>query len=452
MSLVLDRHVGPFAAAAVGDAGRRVAGRLVRCDGAAIVATGCPWPLGTAACVTGSDGRAIALELTGFHGSEAWFVALDDCPRLAPGMAVWRSDDADAGMAVVGDALLGRVIDARGRPLDGAGPIAADRLWPIEGRAAAVLDRGRVLTPFDTGVRAVNALMTLGRGQRVALVAGSGVGKSVLMGQIIAGAGGTTASAASRIVVALVGERGREIADFLADRLPPAMRARAATIAVPADQPPLLRLRAVMRATAIAEAWRADGHDVLLLVDSLTRVAHAQREIGLAMGEPPTMKGYPPSALSLIPRLVERAGVDTASGGSITAIYTVLADGDDLNDPVVDTARAICDGHIILSRSLAEQGVFPAIDVARSLSRVMPDLVDARSLVDAQAFRRLWSLREASRDLVMMGAYQPGADAELDAALAMATAQRAFVCQPPDACCDLATALHGLADVSGTAP
>jgi flagellum-specific ATP synthase len=219
------------------------------------------------------------------------------------------------------------------------------------------------------------------------------------------------------IVVGLVGERSREVSDFLATKLNGAVRAKSAVVAVPADHPPVLRLRAAMRATAIAEYFRDQGKRVLLLLDSLTRVAHAQREIGLSLGEPPTMKGYPPSALGLIPRLVERAGADTRSGGSITALYTVLADGDDADDPIVDSARAIVDGHIVLSRSLAEQGVFPAIDVGKSLSRVMADIVTPEHARAAANLRRLWSVYQENRDLILMGAYREGSDPMIDAAI-----------------------------------
>ena len=277
---------------------------------------------------------------------------------------------------------------------------------------------------FDTGVRAVNALLTAGVGQRVAIVAGSGVGKSVLMGQMIAGAD------ADVIVVGLIGERSREVSDVLATKLPPEVRRKSVVVAVPADHAPLLRLRAAMRATAIAEDFRARGLKVLLLVDSLTRVAHAQREIGLSLGEPPTVKGYPPSALGLIPKLVERAGADALSGGSITALYTVLADGDDTDDPIVDSARAIVDGHIILSRPLAEQGVYPAIDIGKSLSRVMADIVTPEHARAAAGFRRLWSAFEENRDLILMGAYAPGNDPLIDEAIVRRPELLDFLTQP----------------------
>ena len=394
----------------LGPAAPRRIGRLASYDGLMLEATGLGLPVGANARVIDADGHAALAEVVGFRGDRTLLMALD---ADAPHSAGARVEPDRRGTACeVGEALLGRVVDALGHPLDGLGPIRTEARWPLAGRRANPLARARVTEPFDTGVRAINALLTAGVGQRIAICAGSGVGKSVLMGQMLAGA------EADVIVVGLVGERSREVSDFLATKLPPEVRAKAAVVAVPADHPPILRLRAAMRATAIAEYFRAQGLRVLLLIDSLTRVAHAQREIGLSLGEPPTMKGYPPSALGLIPRLIERAGADAGTGGSITALYTVLADGDDTDDPIVDTARAIVDGHIVLSRALAEQGVFPAIDVGKSLSRVMSDIVAAPHAAAARTLRRLWSVYEANRDLILMGAYAPGSDPAIDAAIA----------------------------------
>ena len=258
------------------------------------------------------------------------------------------------------------------------------------------------------------------------------------MGQMMAGAD------CDVIVVGLIGERSREVSDFVETRLPPAVRRKTVLVAVPGDHAPVLRLRAARRATAIAEAFRSEGRRVLLLIDSLTRVAHAQREIGLALGEPPTMKGYPPSVFGLIPALIERAGIDRTTGGSITAFYTVLADGGDIDDPVVDTARAIVDGHIILARSMAEQGVFPAIDLSRSLSRTMADCASPEHRNAATRFRRLWSLYEENRDLMLMGAYVPGNDAEIDEAIARHPEQRAFIGQAANALVPLADSIDHL--------
>ena len=387
----------------------RHVGRLVGHDGGMLEVTGFSRPIGAGARIRAADGQSVRAEVVGFRGSRAVLVPLDQDAPLENGARV--EPDSAANMVQVGDGLIGRVLDAMGQPLDRKGPVLANGQWPLNGVRGNVLDKGRVLKRFDLGVRAVNALLTAGQGQRIAIMAGSGVGKSVLMGQMIAGC------EADIIVAGLIGERGREVSDFLETKLSGALMQKSVVVAVPADHPPVLRLRAAARATAIAEYFRSRGKQVLLLIDSLTRCAHAQREIGLSLGEPPAMKGYPPSALSLIPKLVERAGVDTRTGGSITAIYTVLADGDDTDDPIVDTARAIVDGHIILSRQLAEQSIFPAIDVGKSLSRVMADIVDDEHLAAAANYRRLWSAYEENRDLILMGAYRPGNDATIDEAV-----------------------------------
>lgn len=401
---------------------RRV-GRLVAHEGSMLEAEGFAHSLGTAVRVTGNAGTLLRGEVVGFHGDRSLILPFDAGAPVAAGSRV--EPDGHGGLAQCGSALLGRVIDAHGHPLDGRGPISSRLTWPLGGQRVNPLRRSRITSPLDVGVRAVNALLTLGIGQRVAIIAGSGVGKSVLMGQMLAGVD------ADIVVAGLIGERSREVSDFVETKITRDLRSRSVVVAVPADHSPLLRLRAAMRATAIAEYFRGQGKKVFLLIDSLTRIAHAQREIGLGLGEPPTMKGYPPSALSLIPRLVERAGIDSRTGGSITAVYTVLADGGDTDDPVVDAARAIVDGHILLSRSLAEQMVFPAIDVARSLSRTMPDVVDETHLAAAARFRRLWSTFEENRDLLLMGAYATGNDPVLDEAIARRDTMLAFLGQTP---------------------
>ena len=401
---------------------RRV-GRLAAYDGQMFEATGFIRPIGSGARVIASDGRMARAEVIGFRGDRTLLTALGSGAPFANGARV--EPDLGGNTANVGAALLGRVVDALGMPLDGLGPLAANEQWPLAGIATNPLDSCRVTEPFDVGVRGVNALLTAGIGQRVAVIAGSGVGKSVLLGQMLAG------SEADINVIGLIGERSREISDFLETKLPPGVREKSVVVAVPADHAPLLRLRAAMRATAIAEYFRSRGRKVLLLIDSLTRVAHAQRELGLSVGEPPTVKGYPPSALGIIPRLVERAGRDRRTGGSITALYTVLADGDDTSDPIVDAARAIADGHILLSRSLSEQGVFPAIDVGRSLSRIMADVAVPAHLAAAAAYRRLWAAYEENRDLILMGAYSTGGDPVIDTAIARRGEMLDLLRQPP---------------------
>jgi flagellum-specific ATP synthase len=421
MTQLLDRARNLLDPVQVGETGPRAVGRLAAYDGLMLEATGFIRPIGAGARIVSGENQVSRAEVVGFRGNRTLLMALDGAAGHANGARV--EPDASSALAEVGPALLGRVVDGVGNPLDGLGPIGAVDKWPLQGIQDNPLARARVTEPFDTGVRAVNAMLTAGVGQRIAIVAGSGVGKSVLMGQMIAGAD------ADVIVVGLIGERSREVSDFLATKLPPEVRRKAVVVAVPADHAPLLRLRAAMRATAIAEDFRARGLKVLLLIDSLTRVAHAQREIGLSLGEPPTVKGYPPSALGLIPKLVERAGADARTGGSITALYTVLADGDDTNDPIVDAARAIVDGHIILSRQLAEQGVYPAIDIGKSLSRVMADIVAPDHAAAAAAFRRLWSAFEENRDLILMGAYAPGNDPLIDEAIVRRPELLAFLTQ-----------------------
>ncbi|MBL0924368.1 MAG: FliI/YscN family ATPase [Sphingomonadaceae bacterium] len=425
MTTRLSYAIGAHARLADGfDPGPVRVGMLAAHQGQYLEISGFPHPLGTAARIRNNCGDIIQGEVVGFSGDRAVMQALGNSGSLAPGAPVYPAGRHDR--VAVGNALLGRIVGPMGDPLDGAPEPACDRHWPLHGPATNPLQRGRVVKPIPTGVRAIDALFTIGEGQRVAIVAGSGVGKSVLMGQMLQGVD------ADIVVVGLIGERAREVSDFVESKITPDIADKTVVIAVAADEVPLLRLRAAMRATAIAEHFAASGQKVLLLIDSLTRVAHAQREIGLALGEPPTVKGYTPSSLALIPGLVERVGVDRTSGGSITAIYTVLADGGDLEDPVVDAARAIVDGHIILSREMAENGIFPAIDVSRSLSRLMPDIVDPMHQAAAAHFRKLWSSHEQNRDLVLMGAYAAGSDPILDEAIERRAEMLHFVGQPRD--------------------
>ncbi len=406
---------------------RRI-GRLMANEGMLLEVEGFPMPLGTNVKITVSPPCAeqafVMGEIVGFRRQRSLIMPFENDTALAVNARVEAI--GTGGMAACGTGFLGRVIDAHGQPLDGRPSVVSNAAWPLAGYKSNPMNRGRVTKPIDIGVRAINGLLTIGEGQRVAIIAGSGVGKSVLMSQMLDGVD------CDIIVVGLIGERSREVTDFVETKLPASIRAKSVVIAVPADHPPILRLRAAMRASAIAEYFRAQGKRVFLMIDSLTRVAHAQREIGLSLGEPPTMKGYPPSALGLIPRLVERAGYDKTTGGSITAIYTVLADGGDNDDPIVDAARAIVDGHIILSRSMAEQGIYPAIDISKSLSRTMPDVVDTHHQNAAVRFRCLWSVYEENRDLLMMGAYAAGNDILLDDAIAQRTNMLNFIQQNAD--------------------
>ncbi len=398
----------------------RRAGRVTAFDGTTLEAIGLDAVVGGQAQV--GEARQAA-EIIGFRDGRALLMGLSPLAAIEPGAPVWGS--GRAADVAVGDALLGRVIDGLGRPLDGLGPVLTDTMRPLAGQALAPAARARVQLPLATGVRALDGLLTLGRGQRVGIMAGTGVGKSVLLGQIARWA------QADVVVVALIGERGREITDFIETELSGPARARTVTLAVPAGDAPLLRIRGTERALAIAEHFRDQGAHVLLILDSLSRVVHGAREVALARGENAGGRGYPPSAMALIASLAERAG-GARAGGAITAIMTVLQEGDDSGDPVVDAARGVMDGHIVLSRKLAGRGSFPAIDLSASASRVVHDFTDAGHVAAAARFRRLNALIEDNRDLVLMGAYAPGADPELDAALVLAPHLEAYRCQPRD--------------------
>ncbi len=386
-------------------------GRVLSCDGGLIEASGLAAPIGTLCRIAHDNGGDLAAEVIGFRDGNSLMMLLGDSVRLHPSARV--RVEGDPGMVGVGEEFLGRAVDGQGCPIDGGPAIARQAMWPLSGQREGALERASVSEPFDCGVRAINALTTLGCGQRMGIVAGSGVGKSVLIDMIAGG------SEADLVIVALIGERAREVSDFVARHMVGSKRHRTIVVAVPADHAANLRLRGAQFATALAEHFRARGKNVLLIMDSLTRVAHAAREIALLLGEPGAARGYPPSALAAITKLVERAGNSTSSGGGITGLYTVLADGDDHNDPVVDTARAILDGHIVLSRDLAQRGQYPAIDVPASLSRVMNNIVARDHAERARSFRALVANYEDNRDLVLMGAYREGADPAVDRAFAM---------------------------------
>jgi flagellum-specific ATP synthase len=408
-------------------------GTLVRVTGLVLEAAGVRVPVGSVCEVrdvsVGPGQPGVMAEVVGFNGDRAFLMPngelqgltsgalVQPCPapHAAPAFGVenhpWRRSE-DRGLHLpVGAGLLGRVVDAHGKPLDRMGPLQNVRTEPMVRRAINAMDRDPVRRPLDTGVRAINALLTVGRGQRLGLFAGTGVGKSVLLGMM------ARYTAADVIVVGLIGERGREVKEFIEDILEEEGRARSVVVAAPADAPPLVRMQGATYATAIAEHFRDQGKHVLLLMDSLTRYAMAQREIALAIGEPPATKGYPPSCFAKLPQLVERSGNGLSGQGSITAFYTVLSEGDDPQDPIADAARGILDGHVVLSRELAEAGHFPAIDVERSISRVMGSVASREHVAAARRARQLLARYNKARDLIQLGAYVPGHDAELDVAV-----------------------------------
>ena len=382
-----------------------VEGQLTRLVGLTLEAAGCVAPVGARCLVVNPDGGRFEAEVVGFSGGRLYLMPSSDIHGLMPNARVLPT--ADVSQAPVGEGLLGRVLDGSGRFLDGLPPPPQVEWAPLSGKTINPLLRKPIREPLDVGVRAINALLSVGRGQRMGLFAGSGVGKSVLLGMM------TRFTNAEVVVVGLIGERGREVQEFIQEILGPQGMARAVVVAAPADDPPLKRLYGAALATRIAEYFRDAGRQVLLLMDSLTRYAQAQREIALAIGEPPATKGYPPSVFALLPRLVERAGNDTV-GGSITAFYTVLTEGDDQQDPIADAARAILDGHVVLSRRLAEAGHYPAVDIGASISRVMPQISGPRHQQLARRFKHIYSTYEQHRDLINVGAYVTGSDPAVD--------------------------------------
>jgi flagellum-specific ATP synthase len=388
-----------------------IEGKLIRMVGLTLEAVGCRVAVGARCIVKTPHGKSVEAEVVGFSGERIFLMPTGDIQGLEPDCRVIPLTRAST--ARVGHQLLGRVIDGAGKPLDGKGSLVAEHTLPLNGSPINPLARTPITEPLDVGVRAINALLTVGRGQRIGLFAGTGVGKSILLGMM------TKYTNADVVVVGLVGERGREVNEFVQKILGEEGRARAVVVASPADYPPLMRMHGALLATSIAEFFRGCGMNVLLLMDSLSRFAQAQREIALAIDEPPATKGYPPSVFAKIPQLVERAGNADEGEGSITAFYTVLTEGDDTNDPIADAARGILDGHIVLSRTLADSGHYPAIDIEGSVSRVMTDIIDDRHLTLARRFKRLYSLYQQNRDLISVGAYHRGSDPRVDEAINM---------------------------------
>jgi len=387
----------------------KVEGKLTRVIGLTLEAVGCVVSLGDRCRVTDCRDRSVEAEVVGFDGARIFLMPLGAIDGLQPGAKVEPIQTST--LLSLGDGLLGRVINGLGEPIDGKGKLQCERKAPLQGQAINPMQRARIKSTLDVGIRSINALCTVGKGQRLGLFAGSGVGKSVLLGMM------TRFTEADIIVVGLIGERGREVKEFIDEILGEEGLKRSVVVASPADESPLLRLRASSVALRVAEDFREQGKDVLLLMDSLTRFAMAQREIALAIGEPPATKGYPPSVFAKLPQLVERAGNSDSGTGSITAFFTVLTEGDDQQDPIADSARAILDGHIVLSRRLAEEGHYPAIDIEASISRVMPSVVGPVQLERSRLFRKVYSCYEQNRDLISVGAYVPGTDTDIDFAI-----------------------------------
>ncbi len=416
-----------------------VEGVLRRTVGLAMEAEGCHAALGGRCDVVASDGRHVETEVVGFSGERLFLMPISDMRGVVPNARVIPVAEAPA--VVVGDDLLGRVLDGRGRRLDGGKPLARGQSVPLMGQPINPLQRQPIRTQLDVGVRSINSLLSVGRGQRLGLFAGSGVGKSMLLSMM------TRNTEADVVVVGLVGERGREVKEFIDHSLGTEGLKRSVVIATPADETPLMRLHGAWLTTAVAEYFRDQGKNVLLLMDSLTRFAQAQREIALAIGEPPATKGYPPSVFAKLPQLVERAGNGSDGSGSITAIYTVLAEGDDPNDPIVDASRAILDGHIVLSRTMADAGIYPAVDVESSISRAMNQFASDSQQQLVSRFRQVYSTYQENRDLVAVGAYQPGSNPQLDEAIALWPAIIEFLRQHQNQKIDAKTSLAGLREL-----
>ena len=419
----------------------RTYGRLTRAVGLVLEAVGLRLPVGSDCLIELPPGyaqRTTEAEVVGFAGDRLFLMPQNEVAGLLPGARVYPLETAATSNGAppaepgnkrlpAGFGMLGRVVDAAGRPLDGLGPLDFSREVPLSAPPINPLARAPIDSVLDVGVRAINALLTVGRGQRMGLFAGSGVGKSVLLGMM------ARYTSAEVIVVGLIGERGREVKDFIENTLGEEGLARAVVVAAPADTSPLLRLQGAAYATSLAEFFRDQGKDVLLIMDSLTRYAMAQREIALAVGEPPATKGYPPSVFAKLPALVERAGNGArdanGKGGAITAFYTVLTEGDDQQDPIADAARAILDGHVVLSRSLAESGHYPAIDIEASISRAMTALIEPEQFDSVRRFKQMLSRYQRNRDLISVGAYAAGHDLQLDQAIALYPKIEAFLQQ-----------------------
>lgn len=437
-------------------------GRVKQVTGMIVEVSGVKLPVGSACFIQNDSGEWVESEVVGFKNKTLFVMPTSKTEGIEPGALVKparivcpkpdlhglepideKSVKSRLKRLPVGDHLLGRIVDATGKPLDEMGSISSKYKSSLEGKKINPMKREPIREPLDVGVRAINALLTVGKGQRIGLFAGSGVGKSVLLGMM------AKYTKATRVVVGLIGERGREVKEFIEESLGQEGLAKSVVVAAPADESAVLRLQGASYCTTIAEYFRDQGHDVLLIMDSLTRYAMAQREIALAIGEPPATKGYPPSVFAKLPTLVERAGRGERHGGSITAFYTVLTEGDDQQDPIADSARAILDGHIVLSRTLAEQGHYPAIDIKQSISRVMQNITEKDHFDQARTLKSMFAKVEENRDLINIGAYVKGSDPMLDAAVENYSAIQSFLCQEMDQQVGYQDALNSLGELFG---
>jgi FliI/YscN family ATPase len=398
----------------------RCRGSVVRVAGLTVESKGPPVGIGELCDIHLADGRRVPAEVAGFHNELRVLAPLEDIDGVSPGDAVTaRSSNRSLALD---EGVLGRVLDGLGRPIDGRGPLAGRDRWALDNAAPGPLSRQNIDKPLTMGVRSIDGLLTCGRGQRIGIFAGSGVGKSTLLGEI------ARTSDADVNVLALVGERGREVRSFLEESLGPEGLARSVVLVATSDVSAVQRVKVAFTATAVAEYFRSRGKNVLFMMDSLTRFAQAQREIGLAAGEPPTSKGYCPSVFSLLPKLTERLGCDER--GSITGIYTVLVEGDDMSDPVADSVRSLLDGHIVLSRQLAQQGHYPAVDVLQSVSRLMPAVASEQHLRAAQRLRAIYATYRGAEDLINIGAFAAGSNRRIDTAISLIDRLNEFLVQP----------------------
>lgn len=416
----------------------RVAGRLVRVSGILLESVGCRLAIGQRCQIESEDRQLVDAQVVGFDREVTYLMPYKTPIGLIAGARVFPCEKEQD--VQIGDSWLGRVVNGLGEPMDAHGRLGGDTPLASQPTQIHPLTRQPVVEPLDVGVKAINGLLTIGKGQRVGLMAGSGVGKSVLLGMI------TRQTQAEIVVVGLIGERGREVKEFIDHSLKAEGMAKSIVVAAPADESPLMRIKATELCHTIAAHFRDKGKDVLLLVDSLTRYAMAQREIALSLGEPPATKGYPPSAFGIIPKLVESAG-NSASKGSMTAIYTVLAEGDDQQDPIVDCARAVLDGHIVLSRALAEAGHYPAIDIGQSISRCMSQITAKEHQLSARALKQMYATYMSIKPLIPLGGYVAGADPSVDRAVNLYPAINAFLTQETDEPAPLALVIESLAKI-----